>query len=114
MRDKTMDGRGSPTEGPGLSPARPTPQQCRVGFTMIPSGAGLAGQDGENTGADRQTAPPQTTCPDLPQPPHHTLGPGPGVPPAAPARSVQGKGNREGGEGTGLAGEVVTRSQSGR
>lgn len=53
------------------------------------------------------------TGPGLPRPPRLTLGPGRGGPPAAPARSVQGKGNGDGvarGQGGGV---VVTRSLGG-
>ena len=83
-----MDGRGCPTEGPGPCPTWPTPSAvpCRLHHDSRWCWAG--GARWLETWRDRQTDGASTN--DAPWPPHHT---------PAPARSVQGRGDREGRRG---------------
>lgn len=72
-----MDGHGRPQRGPGPSPAWPTPSAAPRRLHHDSQWCWAGGARWLETQRNRRTAPPQMTCPGLPRPPHHTLGPGP-------------------------------------
>lgn len=115
-----MDGHEHPKGALAPPPPGPPPRQRRLGFTMIPNGAGLAGRDGWKKHRNRRTDGASTNHVLWPAPaPTPHMGPWSKGAPSRPGPICPGKG-RQGGEvkgpgrqGAGHQGPERTRTRNG-